>query len=365
MSKKHIAVAGRQLGETSGTATVLRSLLERFARFNDIRFTVGITAGLTAAPISSPGLHYREIAADPADPLRWADRFDREMAADPSIDLAFYPGIHLPAKARLRFINIIHDVMPFHLPEYYLTPWKLRQEKKLLRRCLAADHTVTVSQYSRDDILKRVPLPPERLTVIYNGIDRIFSPRARKSAPPVKGDYILYVGDLRRRKNLWPLVKALPLLPNPLGEELTFVFSGDGPARRKIVAYLERRGWSGRVIAAGTLSAAELPAYYRHAKLFVFPSLLEGFGLPVLEAQHSGVPVICGRHSSLAEVCGESAHYTNIRSPRAVAAAISELLTDPRLYHDYRERGLINSHCFDWDDSAESYRRLFQSVLSA
>jgi glycosyltransferase involved in cell wall biosynthesis len=176
--------------------------------------------------------------------------------------------------------------------------------------------------------------------------------------------YLLFVGTLEPRKNLVRLIRAYRRaaasgIPHPL------VLAGPlGWHHQQLHRELALRG-PGEVILTGELDTDELDALYRHAAAFVYPSLYEGFGLPVLEAMTRGLPVITSNTSSLPEVAGEAALQVDPASIREIAAAIETLLGDTALREKLASRGRARAERFSWDETARLTLQVYEKVLEA
>ncbi|MGD1997205.1 MAG: glycosyltransferase family 1 protein, partial [Anaerolineae bacterium] len=219
---------------------------------------------------------------------------------------------------------------------------------------------------------ERLEIPSEKVEVLYSGVAPRFRPqeepgeRRRLQERYGLGDpsteerrpYVLSVGTLQPRKNYIRLMRAFAEL-RPDGHKL-IIAGGEGWLCEPILAEAEKHG--DRIRMLGFVEESDLPALYRGAALFAFPSLYEGFGLPVLEAMACGVPVVCSNVSSLPEVAGEAALLTDPHDEEALAEAMQRVLEDEELQQQMVTRGLERATAFTWERAAQQLLAAFEAV---
>ena len=207
------------------------------------------------------------------------------------------------------------------------------------------------------------PDAADKVEVIHNGIDECFRPLTnRNTRVPLLGGYgipdqpyVFFVGTLRRKKNLKVLLDAFMLLSDSECREHMLILAGiRGDGGREIEEAARSPELRGRVHILGYVSDEELVDLYGHAKVMVYPSLFEGFGLPPLEAMACGTPVIASRGGAIPEVVGDAALLFSPDQPRELAEALARLLRDRELRCDLRERGLRHAERFSWERAASS-----------
>ncbi len=275
-----------------------------------------------------------------------------------------YDIIHFPYDSRLRFkrgkfIATIHDVKPLVFPEWF------PKSAKLHRGIERIDRVFTDSQSSKKDIIRLLGIPDEKIDVIYLGISEAFRrpPAAigESSSYDIGKDYILYVGGGDRTKNLEILIEAFGQLPDRIRSGHQLVLVGDLKRIPMVRRAVEVRGLQSQVNFTGPVTDEDLIKIYHGASLFVYPSLYEGFGLPVLEAMASGVPVIASEASSLPEVVGDSGILVDPTSVKMLADAMQSVLTDKVLSDQLRRAGVTRAREFSWENTAlsvlDGYRR--------
>ena len=231
---------------------------------------------------------------------------------------------------------------------------------------------LTVSEASKRDILRYFHVPESKITVIYNAIDERFNeePAADevmrvRERYQLNDPFILYAGNIKPHKNLERLIEAFHIIRRGELEHVKLLIIGDeiskyATLRRTVHRYKLHK----HVRFFGFVPDATLAILYRLARVFVFPSLYEGFGLPPLEAMASGTPVITSNVSSLPEVVGEAAMLIDPYEPDAIAGAMRRVLTDNRLRDDMRERGLARVREFSWARSVRRVREIYDEVLA-
>ena len=238
----------------------------------------------------------------------------------------------------------------------------------LIRRAAhEAAAIITGSQFSRDSILTTYGIPRERVAVIPNGVDhRRFYPGADGAeivqARGLESDqYILSTGRLEPRKNYLNLLEAYRLLGSS-APPLVCIGQRDF-GYRKLLQLLDEPELQGRVRVLEDVSDEELPALVRHAKIFVYPSYAEGFGMPPLESMASGTPVITSGTSSLPEVVGEAGIVIDPDLPESIAAAMRVLITDDESRDQLVKRGLERAQKFSWDLGASELVGVYRTLL--
>ncbi len=236
----------------------------------------------------------------------------------------------------------------------------------LKRRIDYVDHVITISEYIKGEVTELLGIEKERITAIPLAPEPLFSPR-----PPeqVKGvlktrkwpdDYLLFVGSREPRKNLSSIVRALGLTNNnrmPL-----IVVGWEGWGDRGWAEEVERNGLRDRIFLAGYVDDETLACLYSGAVALLYPSLYEGFGLPVLEAMACGCPVICSNTSSLPEVSGDAALLVDPQDVEALSDAIDRMIGDTALRQGLRARGFKRAAGFTWEETARQTLEVFKKV---
>ena len=269
----------------------------------------------------------------------------RHLRREPSAPLLLNFANQAPVSYR-RNVVVIHDLCPFRHPEWY--SWRFRQAFRFLVPKIArgALRVVTDSQFSAGELKDVLDLPESRISVVPCAAAAVFQDEM-SVRPPLENDYILAVGSFDRRKNLAAVVRAFESLDLP---DLKLVVIG---RPNRVFSGVAPSDHSHRVVFDADADDTTLRAWYAHARLLVFPSLYEGFGLPPLEAMTCGCPCVISPCGALEETFRDAACYCDPHSPDDIALKMRHLLTDGTLRTKYSERGRQLSRNFSWGRSAE------------
>jgi glycosyltransferase involved in cell wall biosynthesis len=255
----------------------------------------------------------------------------------------------------------IYDLSFLRYPERFNAANRLYLTAMTGRSARQARRVVAISQSTKDDVVRLLGVPADRVDVVRPSLESRFQPPAAAAVAAFRAQrglperFILFTGTLEPRKNLGTLLEAYAASVPPVGDLPLVIAGGKGWFYRTIFETVQRLGLEKRVLFPGFVSSAELPLWYGAADLFVYPSVYEGFGLPVLEALACGTPVVCSNTSSLPEAAGDAALLVDPADPAALAAGISRLLTDESLRREMRQRGLAHAAAFS---QAEMGRRM-------
>jgi glycosyltransferase involved in cell wall biosynthesis len=323
-------------------------------------------AGLEHLPTHTVALGYK-----PWRMLVWMGQlarvgFDRLL---PEVDL-FHATEHLllPLRA-IPTVLTVHDLIFRHLPEHHkaLNRWYLNWTMPLY--CRRADHIIAISDCTRRDLITAYDVPADKITVVHEAA----APRFRRQSPEtveavrerygLPERYLLFVGTIEPRKNLTRLLMAFErAYAEGLSDALVIV-GGQGWLCDDFFARWEQSPAYDAVLFPGYVPDADLPAIYAGAQALAFPSLYEGFGLPVLEAMACGTPVACSDVSSLPEVAGEAALYFDPYDAEAIFDSLRRLLSSDDLRHHLRHRGLERAAGFSWQQVAVETKAVYEAVL--
>lgn len=297
--------------------------------------------------------------------IGWAARRHRlALVHDPT---GVSPLLLTPA----RRVATIHDVIPLIHPAASTTLDRLIYRYWLPTMARRLDAIITVSEHSRRDIVDRLRVDPTTVHVVPNAVGPSFGPVDRAHAEAVAerhgiaGPYLLYVGSVEARKNLDRLLQAYALLREQrAGRQRQLVIVGaPGWKASPVYATVDRLGLESCVRFTGRVPDDELPALYGGADLFVFPSLYEGYGLPVLEAMAAGTPVVTANASSLPEVGGDAVVYCDPQAPASIAEAMGTVLDNPGRARELAERGRSRANEFTWGRAARGTLAVYERAL--
>jgi glycosyltransferase involved in cell wall biosynthesis len=265
----------------------------------------------------------------------------------------------------------VHDVSFKHHPEFFSARDRLLFATLLpitLRRAAAV---ITVSNHAQQAILRAYPYVSGRVHVAWNAPSPIFRPIAQpelllsiRRRYGIRNGFVLAVGNIQPRKNLVRLIQAFAAIRQQW-ESLQMVIVGQAQWRSS-AAYHEVKhlGLEQDVIFPGYVTEEELVLLYNAAQVFVYPSIYEGFGLPILEAMACGTPVVASNTTSMPEVAGEAALLVSPHNPEDIAGAMNMLLHDPRLRRTLRARGLEQANRFSWTKTARQTLAVYRAVTA-
>ena len=264
---------------------------------------------------------------------------------------------------KMKTVVTAHDLAYKYFPQYF--PKKDLFKLNLLGSWAftKADKIIAISESTKRDILKFYPSVPEsRIKVIYHGFDaEVFSvPRNLEIEAEVKkkmninGEYILYAGAIQPRKNLGVLVDAFNLFKEKTKSEIKLVIAGERAwLADGVFGKIEKSHFKKDILTPGMLTFSDMGTLVRGAGVYVFPSLYEGFGIPVLEILASRVPLICAPNSSLKEAGGDAPMYFQEKSPADLAEKIELVLNDEILRAEMVRKGLLQIKKFSWEKCAK------------
>jgi len=267
-------------------------------------------------------------------------------------------------------IASIHDAIPYVQPQTSTALDWLVQRVWLPLAGRRARHILTLSRQSSADLQRCLAIPARKITVIPLAAETHFRPIPLAQRHPIlerhglEPPYILYVGSVEPRKNLLRLLQAYQRLRQwSTRWRLVIVGARNYWKSSPIARAVQDSGLQGCVHFTGYIPDEDLPALYSAADLFAFPSLYEGFGLPVLEAMACGTPVVTSNSSSLPEVVGDAALLVDPYDVEALAEAMRQILADPQLAEDLRQRGLQRASEFSWERTAQSTVAVYRQAL--
>lgn len=290
-------------------------------------------------------------------------RLSSEMALHPP-DVLFVPAHVLPPVRPKRSVVTIHDLGYEYFPEAHPAKQRLYLRLSTIWSSRVATRVIAISHATRNDLIERYGVPADKISVIYHGVN----PRLRRiedplqisdacSAYDIKAPYFLYIGTIQPRKNLVRLIESYKQLLEQAehpDQAPSLVLAGK---RGWLSEGIERRvrelGLEGHVHFSGYVDDKHIPALLSGARAFVFPSLYEGFGMPVLEAMACGAPVLTSTSSSLPEVVGDAALSVDPSDTNAIARGLQELASNDALCNDLRQRGFARVQQFTWERCAQ------------
>ncbi|MBX3234846.1 MAG: glycosyltransferase family 4 protein [Nitrospiraceae bacterium] len=271
-----------------------------------------------------------------------------------------------PVLTRGKLLAVIYDLIPLRLPALF--PEHGRFREKLERLCQQADRLIAISQQTARDLTDLLQVEPARISVIYPGqsLNGAVSPSVRSRTVlnkyGITGPYMLYVGAMGPHKNVSRLVEAFETAKATGTVRAKLVLVGGTEWGRATLARIEASSVKQDIVVVGFVPDSDLPHFYAAAECFVFPSLYEGFGLPVLEAMEQGLPVLASRSGALPEVVGDAGVLVDPDDPHVWAHELVRLTHDAELRQTLGRRSREQAARFSWAHSAQQLSTLFEAV---
>ena len=361
----------------AGINGYIHSLLQRLpAAAPDLRFTAFLNERDFAPPSGLAVQYARGPTGRPPVRIVWEQLLLPRLLRALGIDLLHGLAYATPLASPCPTVVTVHDLTFFRFPET-LKPFKRLYLRAATRSATRrAARIIAVSQQTKDDLVQLLQVPLEKVDVVHNGVSEAFHPvaaeevaafRQRRGLPP---RFILFLGTLEPRKNIVRLLEAFAqwakTAGRDMGDTVKLVVAGaKGWYFERIFARATELGLTNEVLFPGFLPAPELPWWYRAAECFVYPSLYEGFGLPVLEAMACGTPVITSSASSLPEVAGDAAITVNPYDVAALAAAMGQVMEDAAQREQMRQAGLQQAARFPWSKAVAETAAVYRQALGA
>lgn len=366
-----IAIDVHSLGtQAGGNETFYRQLLEGLAADKSAnRYDLFYThpAALNDRN-GDPRFHFERIPHNPL--LRICGALPRLLKSiKPDV---FHCQYILPPLTKTKSVITIHDLAHEHFPESFHPVEAARMKKLVPWSARRATHVLTVSDFSAADISKRFTISREKITVVYQAPSQDFKPRDKNTCQEhiakvygIQPPFILYVGRIQSRKNLPRLVEAYSRVSKRgVVAKLVIVGKKDWQAKQ-LMEKIRQLGMENSVVFPGYVPLDDLPLFYNAAELFVFPSIFEGFGLPVVESMASGLPTITSFGSSLEEIAGDGAMLVDPFDVTSIANALGKVLTDSDLRQQLIARGLARSAHFERGMLANKTLEIYRSIAGS
>ena len=306
--------------------------------------------------------------------ILWTNWYAPLLLREQTVDV--YHGVcnfELPLRKVCRYVLTIHDLIPLFFPELVPRKHLLFFRLFMKRAAHTADLIITDSEHSKQDIVRYLRVPEEKIRVIYLGYD---PPQQKQLGPQVVQSvlrtygitkpYLLFVGVIEPKKNLERLVDAFTMLRAKYarGEDLQLVLAGGkGWLSDTLYRKVKELKLEQQVIFTGFVPDEDLPLLYTEAEAFVFPSIYEGFGLPVLEAMACGTPVVTSKVSSLPEIAGDAGILVDPYQADDIYEGMLWVLKDRSKREEMIRLGDIQARKFSWRKSAEETWRVYEEVM--
>lgn len=303
----------------------------------------------------------------------WTEVNIPNILKDSEVELYHVPqnGVGLPTDKKCKFIITLHDIIPYKMPETVSSGYLKIFNEEIPKIVSLCDGIITVSNYSKNDIAKAFNFPKDKIFVtylsaedIYRPLDKLKSKKIIEKKYGIHDDFILYVGGFSPRKNIAGIIKAFEQISHHVDKNLKLVIAGKkGISYANYVSLTEKLNLASKVIFPGFINLYDMPYLYNSAKLLVYPSFYEGFGLPPLEAMACGTPVIVSNSTSLPEVFGKSSIMVDPHNIKNLGDSIYECLENNLLRRQLISEGFNLCKNLTWKNTALSTINSYKSVL--
>jgi glycosyltransferase involved in cell wall biosynthesis len=319
-------------------------------------------------PASDLGfLRSRWDTSRPSVRVLWEQLVQPQVLHQIEVNLVHAPVFVGPLVAPCPVVTTIHDLSFIRFPHLFRRINRLYLAAMTRFSARRARRVIAVSEHAASEAVHLLGISSEKIDVVYHGVDPAFRPlpasqvatfRERQGLPH---EFVLFVGTLEPRKNLKRLIEAFSRVYD--GRTRLVLVGGKGWLYDDLFARVEELDLSAAVLFPGYVRSEDLPLWYNAATALAYPSLYEGFGMPVTEAQACGTPVLTSNKSSLPEAAGEAALLIDPHNVEEIAAGLNRVLGDDALRKDLRERGLAHARRFSWSRTAQQTIGVYRRAL--
>ncbi len=364
-----LVMTGRQAG---GPETYERCLVDSLLRVDPdshyLTYNLG-SRGIGKLPPAGPRMTHRVLWPS-SRVLGTAVSLPLALLAD-RVDLLHATFTPPPFSTR-PYVFTHHCFSTFNHPEFYAPQILFRLNALLKKGLKSAVRIICVSRCTLEFTADHFGLDRSRMHVVYNGVGAQYQPQDKAATRRLMAErygldrpYLLYLGKLESRKNIVRILEAFDHFRHETGDDALLVLAGArSPMSGGIDDTIARLKLQDSVREIGYVPDADLPLLYSAARIFVFPSLWEGFGIPAIEAMACGTPVLSSNLSSMPEVCGDAALLVDPYRVEDIAQGMLTLWRDPDLCSQMIERGLRNAKRFSWDKTAAQTREVYRDALA-
>lgn len=375
----HVAINGWFWNQPyTGSGQYIRRLLHQLVKVApDLQLTLILPPGVNQVDDVPENVSLLTTSGPGGDigKVIFEQRTYPRMVAQVNADIAHVPYWGAPLSSPARLVTSVLDVIPVAIPEYS-RGFKARLYTSLVSTSARGSaHIITLSEASKRDITEYLNIPPDDITVTYLAADPAFHPRLGSERDPavrekynLPDEFVLGIGGFDLRKQFDQLLLAYTYIVQAEGANYPLVLAGREPEWGTAMfpdlhKYADDLGISEHIQWIGAIDEADKPSLYRLARVFVFPSRYEGFGLPLLEAMASGTPVVANEVSSLPEIAGDGAFLVEPGSPSKMAGAILALLEQEPLRQTLINAGLARATHFSWRKTAQQTLDVYERVM--
>ncbi|GAA0177805.1 glycosyltransferase family 1 protein [Clostridium sediminicola] len=357
----------------TGIGTYTYELIYSLSKFNKEEFIIYSPKDTIAKCYKNSNLKYKYINQYSKN-IFWED-VNNPIYINNDVSIFHTPqnGIGSPFKEDCKNIITLHDIIPSRMPETVSDCYMNIYRKEMPRILEKTNGIITVSQFSKNDIIKEFNFPKEKIFVthlanehIYKRLDTKKCKSILKNEYSILGNYILYVGGFSPRKNILGLINAysMYIAQCPNSNTKLLIVGHKGKSYSIYKQRVEKLHLSDKVIFTGYIPVKHMPIFYNAAKVLVYPSFYEGFGLPPLEAMSCGIPIVSSNVTSIPEIIGDAAHYINPYNTDELFLAIKEVLNNNELRNKLVKRGFEKCKEYTWKKTAQKTLDAYKSLCT-
>jgi len=360
-------LSGQASYRSAGVHQYIHQLLRHLDGVDaDVRITALIGARAPQPPTEIDLVRASQDTRKPSRRVIWEQSVQPRVLRRIEADLAHGPVFVGPLLSPCPVVTTIHDLSFIRFPHLFRPANRLYLKTMTRLSARAARRVIAVSDHTARETVELLGVPRKRISVVYHGVDPAFQPlpagqvaafRANRDLPE---RFVLFVGTLEPRKNLTRLIEAFARIREK--ESKLVLVGGKGWLYDQLFARVDELDLRDVVLFPGYVPNGELPLWYNAATVFAYPSLYEGFGMPVTEAQACGTPVMASNTTSLPEAAGEAALLVDPLDIEAIAAGLNRLLGDHALREQFTEQGLGHAHTFTWSRTARETVQVYRQA---
>lgn len=301
----------------------------------------------------------------------WFEKSVPKILKQINADIFISPDGYLSLRSNIKSIAVIHDISFMHNPKDF--PFGVRNYYQYFfpRFAQKAKRIITVSEFSKQDIVKQFNINTENIDVVYNGSNEIYKPSSKDEILKTKQRYtggvgfFIFVGALSPRKNVANLLSAFDLFKSKTKSDLKLLIVGEKMFKTKnIKDVFSRMSFKNDIVFTGRMNPIQIKNLYSAALALTFVPYFEGFGIPIIEAMNCDTAVITSNVTSIPEVAGDAALFTDPFSAQSIADAMIKIYSDSGLRNQLIEKGKIQRQKFSWDKTAEKFWNSIEKVIN-
>jgi len=363
-----IGIMLRHINELGGVVVYTRNIIENLLKIDSENDYIFIYSDHSLIGTYSKNKNVKEVIVNIKNKLLWDQVGVPRLVKKEKIDIIFNPKLSIPLFASCKKIFVLHGLEQFALPNVFKWYDQLYFRIMTPLYCRRANAIIVPTDKGKEELIKYITVDNRKIEVIYDSCHKRFKTKKDKERIlqikkkyNLPSDYIFFIGGITPLKNFSNIIKSFKMIKNKVSVKLVIAgfnrwkFAND-------INLIKKLKLQNDVINLGFIHNDDLPYIYYSAKCLVFPSLYEGFGIPILEAQASECPVICSKTGCSTEVSGGASVSVDPYNCREIAQSIYDILNDEHLRRKLIKDGLENVKKFDWQKTAEKTLQLFNNL---